>query len=83
MALTAEAKTRKAALLKKLSVHQLITSYNGLTATSQENESRFLTECTVRGWIMDELELREPQKFNNWMENTDPAIDDDLHLFFN
>lgn len=25
----------------------------------------------VRGWLMDEIEKRWPEEFNNWMENCD------------
>ena len=26
-------------------------------------------DVTVRGWILDELEAREPEKFEDWIEN--------------
>ena len=30
---------------------------------------------TVRGWIMDEIERRFPEQFNDWLSN-DNALDD-------
>lgn len=35
----------------------------------------------VRGWLMDELERRNPDGFNAWLEQEDPE-DDDLRKFF-
>ena len=36
---------------------------------------------TVRGWIMDELENRDPEAFNAWLEQEAPE-DEDLKKFF-
>lgn len=35
---------------------------------------------TVRGWIMDELEARNPAAFNAWLDG--PARDEDLPRYF-
>lgn len=35
---------------------------------------------TVRGWLMEELEKREPDRFNKWMD-ADAPEDDDLLRF--
>ena len=36
---------------------------------------------TVRGWIMDELERRNPEAFAAWIDKD--ATDESLHYFFN
>ena len=36
---------------------------------------------TVRGWIMDELERRNPDAFNAWLDS-EPCEDRDLFRFF-
>ena len=36
---------------------------------------------TVRGWIMDELEQRNPEAFNAWMDQLNPT-DESLLLYF-
>ena len=35
---------------------------------------------TVRGWIMDELERRNPKAYDEWLEG--PARDEDLPKYF-
>lgn len=35
---------------------------------------------TVRDWLMDELEKREPDRFNKWLD-ADAPEDDDLRRF--
>ena len=35
---------------------------------------------TVRGWIMDELERRNPEAYDAWLEG--PARDEDLPKYF-
>ena len=34
----------------------------------------------VRGWLMDEFELRNPKGFNQWLD-TDLCLDEDLRKF--
>ncbi len=36
---------------------------------------------TVRGWIMDELERRNPEAFTKWIDSN--GTDWSLHYFFN
>ena len=33
----------------------------------------------VRGWLMDEIERREPKGFNAWLEQEDPRDEDLKH----
>ena len=33
----------------------------------------------VRGWLMDEIERREPEGFNAWIEQEDPRDEDLKH----
>lgn len=33
----------------------------------------------VRGWLMDEIERREPEGFNAWLEQEDPRDEDLKH----
>ena len=35
---------------------------------------------TVRGWYMDELERRNPEAYDAWLEG--PARDEDLYKYF-
>ena len=35
---------------------------------------------TVRGWLMDELESRNPEAFNAWLDQDEP-YDEDLRKF--
>lgn len=35
---------------------------------------------TVRGWLMDELESRNPEAFNAWIDQDEP-YDEDLRKF--
>lgn len=36
---------------------------------------------TVRGWYMDELEARDPEAFNAWLDMDAPE-DEDLYKFY-
>lgn len=36
---------------------------------------------TVRGWIMDELEARNPEAYDAWLES-DECADEDLPKYF-
>ncbi len=36
--------------------------------------------ATVRGWLMDELESRNPEAFNAWLDQDEPE-DEDLRTF--
>jgi hypothetical protein len=37
---------------------------------------------TVRGWIMGELERRDPKAFDAWLDCSDPVMVDNPGLFF-
>ena len=74
--MTAETITRKArAIIKARTTDQLIHDFI-LTGTMHDANIP-----TVRGWIMDELEVRDPDAFAAWMDKDD-ATDSDLFLFF-
>ena len=41
--------------------------------TESMNRSQEL--AIVRGWLMDELEARDPEGFDRWMDSEDPNAD--------
>ena len=59
---TATATAKIANLFAQLSTEKLIESWE-LTDTNKDPNI-----STVRGWLMDELESRNPEAFNTWME---------------
>ena len=63
-------------ILKKQTTDQLCESYE-LTNTENGGEIPM-----VRGWIMDELEERNPENFMNWIETDDIEKMDFPSLFF-
>ena len=64
-----------AKLIKSLSTQQLISVF---IDTSNNNDS-FIPE--VRGWLMDELETRNPEAFDKWLSLDEPS-DEDLYKFY-
>lgn len=62
--------------LKELTTSQLIEAF---IMTGTNNDSNI---PTVRGWIMDELERRNPEAFDAWLDSEDCA-DEDLKKYFN
>jgi len=52
----------KIELIKKLSTKQIIEAFN------MTNEMKDESIPTVRGWLMDELEQRDPSAFLNWID---------------
>lgn len=36
--------------------------------------------ATVRGWLMDELEARDPDGFNAWLDDEDPNASPRTHI---
>lgn len=62
------------AIIKNMSTTKLIEVF---IETGSNNDSHI---PTVRGWIMDELEARNPEAFDAWLE--DYAEDADLHKYF-
>ena len=59
---TATATAKIASLFAQLSIEKLIESWE-LTGTNKDPNI-----STVRGWLMDEMESRNPEAFNSWME---------------
>ena len=60
--MTTTATAKIANLFSQLSTEKLIESWELTAANTAANIS------TVRGWIMDEMEKRNPEAFNAWME---------------
>lgn len=56
----AEQKARE--LISKLSLESLLLQWELTTSCNDENIP------TVRGWLMDELEKRNPEAFNEWLD---------------
>jgi hypothetical protein len=59
---TATATAKIANLFAQLSTAKLIESWELTDTNNDPNIS------TVRGWLMDEMESRNPEAFNIWME---------------
>lgn len=57
----AESKKLAMDILQDLPTKQLAEILEETDATTAEG-------VTVRGWLLDELEAREPEKFDNWIE---------------
>ena len=70
---TAETKARS--ILKSRTTEQLVSDF--LVTTT--NRDPYIP--TVRGWIMDELEARNPEAFEAWLDQPMPT-DESLILFF-
>lgn len=58
---TAETKARK--LISYLTLNQLLEQWE---LTSSINDEHI---PTVRGWLMDELEKRNPEAFDRWLDS--------------
>ena len=56
--------------VKNASTKQLLELWE---LTEQMNRSLELP--IVRGWLMDELEARDPEGFDRWMDSDDPNAD--------
>ena len=72
--MTTTAKTP--AIIKSMTTAKLIEVF---IDTNKFNDPNIFT---VRGWIMDELETRNPEAFDAWLES-DPCEDTDLPKYFN
>ena len=72
----AQIETKKKAILKKSSMRQLLQMW-------EMSELIGLDESVamVRGWIMEELKLRDPEAYDRWMdaENLDAQPGDFFH----
>ena len=53
-------------LLEKATTEQLLTQWELTSICNDENIP------TVRGWLMEELEKRNPKGFNEWLESECP-----------
>lgn len=70
--MTAEQRARK--LIASRTMEQLITNFE-ITETLNGSEVPM-----VRGWIMDELEKRDPEAFDKWL---DSYVDSPRKFFLN
>lgn len=61
---TAEKKARE--LISNLTLDQLLDEWELTTNITDENI------YTVRGWLMDELESRKPEAFDEWLDSDNP-----------
>lgn len=66
---------QKARAILKASTDEVLISQWELTAISNNENIP-----TVRGWLMDEIERRYPEEFNNWLDSEEPK-DEDLRKF--
>ena len=64
----------KIKIIENMSTSQLIEVF--VMTGSIENENVY----TVRGWLMDELEKRNPEAFDAWLDST--AEDEDLKKYY-
>ncbi len=62
------------AMLAGLSTKMLLEVWEQTTANNDENVPR------VRGWIMEEVEHRNPEGFDEWLDS-DEARDEDLRRY--
>lgn len=69
------APAKAAALLRSRPTRALITDFV-LTGSVHNPDIP-----TVRGWIMEELEARDPSAFNAWLDSE--TDDDGLYTYFN
>ena len=69
-----KAEERAKAMISKLSLEELLTQWELTSVMNDENIP------TVRGWLMEELEKRNPDGFNAWLES-DPAEDSELRNY--
>lgn len=64
----------KIEIIENMSTSQLIEVF--VMTGSIENENVY----TVRGWLMDELEKRNPEAFDAWLDST--AEDEGLKKYY-
>lgn len=67
--------------IKSLSLKTLCESYELTNRTTDDTEDSY-SVATVRGWLMDELERRNPEKFLEWLETEDIELMDSPSKFF-
>lgn len=66
--------------IRNLTLETLCDSYE-ITNTIEECED-FRNVAVVRGWLMDELERRYPEKFLQWLETENIELMDTPSKFF-
>lgn len=62
-------------MIRKSSTKQLLMVWEMTTTSNDENIPM------VRGWLMDELERRDPEGFNAWLDGD--TEDDELKNYIN
>ena len=67
------------AIIANRSTAQLCEMFEATNCTSREN---LLEEMMVRGWIMDELEKRDAEAFDRWIDCEDLELVDLPSRFF-
>lgn len=74
--------TKAADLLKKRTTTQLIDDLilTGKQMDATRDAEKRTNLATVRGWIMDELEERNPEAYDAWIESYDE--DEDLRKYY-
>ena len=73
---------KAAAILKTRTTKQLIDDLilAGAQMDATKDAEKFTNLATVRGWIMDELEERNPEAFEKWIDAYDE--DEDLRKYY-
>jgi hypothetical protein len=66
---------QKKKLLNRLTVKQLIDLWN-----ETEHQLMSIDLATVRGWIMDCLECKDPEAFNQWVDADFPNDKIEIHF---
>ena len=66
--MTKNAENKARAMLSRLSLEQLIKEFD-----MTENLAASFEVSMVRGWIMDELEKRNPTAFDKWLDMDYPT----------
>lgn len=69
---------KAAAVIASMTTRQLIDTF---ILTGIVNNPNSPNIPTIRGWIMDELERRDPKAFDAWLSDDD-SEDDDLLKYF-
>ena len=73
---------KAAAILKTRTTKQLIDDLilAGAQMDATKDAEKFTNLATVRGWIMDELEERNPEAFEKWIDAYDE--DEDMRKYY-
>ena len=63
--------------IKRMTTNEIIATF---ILTDTNNDPNI---PTVRGWLMDELEARNPEAFAAWLDSDDCLDDRTLYQYFN